>query len=145
MLSLFDPNRSGSPIHAGLPASWGALDAVLLRAMAGDGAGVALLTGPVASPTMARQLGTLLRAKPGLGWYGYRTTSPALEVRTGAGDADAAQIWPDFARIDTVVSVGADPLGAGPAQIAFAKGWSQAKRDRREAFRSHAFEAHVPR
>ncbi len=132
VLGLFDPFRSSAPLRDGIPVGWAALAAALRRASTRDGA--MLLTGPVGSPTMARQIRALIAARPGLRWVSYRTVTPALE--TGG-----VQVWPDFGQIDAVVSLGADPLGPGPGQVAFAKGWAGAKRDRRAVFRSHAFEA----
>jgi molybdopterin-containing oxidoreductase family iron-sulfur binding subunit len=132
VLDLFDPSRPAAPTRRGAPVSWSALAQALAEAAGQEGA--VLLTGPVGSPTMARQIGELLSARPGLRWVSYRAVTPELRV-------GSAQVWPDFERLDAVVSLGADPLGPGPGQVGFAKGWSRAKRARRAAFRSHVFEA----
>lgn len=132
VLDLFDPARPAAPTRDGTPTSWSALSQALRGAAGQEGA--VLLTGPVGSPTMARQIGGLLKARPGLRWVSYSPVMP--ELRRGG-----VQIWPQFDRLDAVVSLGADPLGPGPGQVAFAKGWSAARRGRRAAFRSHVFEA----
>lgn len=131
VLDLFDPARSSAPLRDGKPAGWNALVQALSQAAAQDGA--VLLTGPVGSPTMARQIAGLLKARPRLRWASCAALRPALEV-------GGVQVWPDFAQLDAVVSLGADPLGPGAGQGAFAKRWSAAKRARRSAFRSHVFE-----
>ena len=136
VLALFDPNRSRAVLRDGRPESWDSLQTALVEAL-GDGDGVALVTGPIGSPTLARQVRQVREALPALDWYAYRSVAPALEL---ASDGGARQVWPDFERIDTVVSLGADPLGPGPAQIAFARRWSDAKRRDRARFRSFAFE-----
>ena len=131
VLDLFDPSRAGVPLQSGKPASWSAVDAALGAASQKDGA--VLLTGPVGSPTMARQITALLKARPGMRWVSYGTVYPALRLPD-------AQIWPDFGQLDAIISLGADPLGPGPGQMVFARQWAGAKRDRRAAFRAHVFE-----
>ena len=131
VLDLFDPNRSTAPRQGPQPVGWGAVQAAL-AALPPDGRGVALITGPVGSPTLARQIAGLLKSRPGMAWHSYRTVAQALEV-------DGAQLWPDFSNTDTVVTLDADPLGPGPGQIALTRGFAQAKRVRRATFRSYAF------
>ncbi|SIT86609.1 4Fe-4S dicluster domain-containing protein [Pontibaca methylaminivorans] len=130
VLDLFDPHRSRAPRRDGIPAGWPALEAALAGAGRGQQGGLALLTGPVGSPTLARQL----RAVPGAvgaEWFMSQPLRPAL--------ADArAQFWPDFPGSGMVVSLGADPLGPGPAQLALARAWTMA---RRAGMRSACFEA----
>ncbi len=131
VLGLFDPYRSSVPRRQGLPASWTDLAAALSEAGGADGAGLAILTGPVGSPTMARQLRALLEARPRARWAVSQPVQPAL---TSMG----AQLWPDFTQARFVVSLGADPLGPGPGQPALARNWAAA---RRAGMRSLAFEA----
>lgn len=137
LLALFDPSRSTSPIAGQAPVTWSAA-AQRLRAAAGPG--TALLTGPVASPTLARQIGALLDEVPGLRWFTERPAQPALEVQAGPGAMDRMQLWPDWDRTDVVVTLGADPLGPGPGQVALTRGWSRSRRNRRSAARLFAFE-----
>ncbi|MGE0315077.1 MAG: 4Fe-4S dicluster domain-containing protein [Lautropia sp.] len=151
LLGLYDPDRSRSPSDDGRPVGWGRLEAALRDAIPADGAGVRLVTGPIASPTLARQLREACDALPALRWHVCRTTRPALELTLPAFASQApartphvrrVQMLPDFSRIDLVVSVGADPLGSGPAQVAFTRGWSAARQARRDHFRSVVFESH---
>ncbi len=117
VLDLFDPHRSAVPRRKGLPADWSALEAALADA----GEGLAILTGPIGSPTMARQLRALLEGR-GAQWFMSQPVRPALATAN-------AQLWPDFARAGMVVSLGADPLGPGPGQIALARAWTEARKD----------------
>ncbi|WP_154336047.1 4Fe-4S dicluster domain-containing protein [Paracoccus sp. S-4012] len=130
VLGLFDPARSRAPLRGGQPVGWGALAQALGAVAARDGA--ALVTGPVGSAAMAGQIADLLARHPGMRWFMHRTVTPALEV-------SGVQVWPDFDSLDAIVTIGADPLGPGPAQIALAKGWSRARRER--GLRSHAFDS----
>ncbi|ETX29036.1 4Fe-4S dicluster domain-containing protein [Roseivivax isoporae] len=140
LLSLYDPTRSASPAAGNTPVSWSAVADVLRQATADGGEGTALLTGPVGSPTLARQIRALLDAASGLRWFSHRPAAPALEVPTRAAGHDRVQLWPDWEQLDTVVTLGADPLGPGPAQVAMTKGWTRARADRRGTFTMHAFE-----
>ncbi len=124
VLDLFDPNRSTVPRRDGLPVGWPALEA----ALAGLEEGVAILTGPVGSPTLARQLRALVDG--GAQWFMSQPQRPALAF-------DGVQLWPDFTRAGRVISLGADPLGPGPGQIALARGWTEA---RQAGMRSLTFE-----
>ncbi len=137
ILTLFDPDRSRSVRRAGVPASWNQL-ARVLAALPASGEGVAVLTGRIGSPTLARQLRALVAARPKLRLYSAPGPGPELELF--ADLPQAVQLWPDFTRIDTVVTLAADPLGPGPAQIALARGWAEARRARPDRFRSYAFE-----
>ncbi|SLN65642.1 putative ferredoxin-like protein YdhX precursor [Roseivivax jejudonensis] len=138
LLALFDPSRTTSPVAGGTPVTWSAVAERLRAAVAENG--TALLTGPVGSPTLARQVGALMDETPGLRWFTHRGAAPALEVPAGPGPLDRMQLWPDWASLDAVVTLGADPLGPGPAQVAMTKGWSEARRARRDTFRLFAFE-----
>jgi molybdopterin-containing oxidoreductase family iron-sulfur binding subunit len=68
VLGLYDPDRAQGPTRRGEPVSWndvadhiGALRAEWGRTR---GEGLRLLTGPVTSPTLSRQLDTLLKQFP---------------------------------------------------------------------------------
>ena len=68
VLSLYDPDRSKAPYSAGRIQPWSAFQAALLprlaEAKSREGAGLALLTGRVTSPTLLDQINGLTRALP---------------------------------------------------------------------------------
>ena len=111
----------------GAPRSVAELEAGL--AAARGGAGLRLLTGPVASPTLARLIREVLAAHPGAIWHQH---DPLADDAALAGALAAfgqpVAVVPDLARARVVLCLGADPLGPGPAQIALARAWSEARR-----------------
>jgi molybdopterin-containing oxidoreductase family iron-sulfur binding subunit len=136
VLSLHDPARSRRVREAGRPRPPAALDAALaeMRAalLAQGGAGLHLVTGPVASPTTARLLGAVLAAFPGARWQQH----DPLADDAGLAGAIAAfgqpvATLPDLARARAVLALGADPLGPGPAQLRLARDWSRARAEGR--------------
>ena len=66
VLDLFDPARPRIPRMGTAPAAWLGFEEELLEALGPEGRGARLLTGPLASPTTARQIGALLERRPGL-------------------------------------------------------------------------------
>lgn len=132
ILDLFDPARPRAPERDGRPSSWSAFETDLARALPGDGAGARLLTGPVASPTTARQIAALLVRRPAMRWHLLAPPPRALE--TGRG-AERRGIVPDFARAGMVVSLGCNFLGPGPEQIATARAFVAARTPRHDALR----------
>lgn len=133
VLSLHDPDRSRRIRQNGAPRPAVALDAALAEARAAllprGGAGLRLLTGPVASPTLARLIGAVLAAYPGAVWHQHHPLADdaALEGALAAFGQPLA-VLPDLARARAVLCLGADPLGPGPAQLAQARAWSEGRR-----------------
>ncbi len=133
VLSLHDPHRSHRIRHNGRPQAPAGLDAVLAALPAtlrvNGGAGLRLLTGPVASPTLARLIGDVLAAFPGAQWHQH---DPLADDDALAGAVAAfgqpVAVLPDLARAQAVLCLGADPLGPGPAQLRQARDWSTARR-----------------
>ena len=140
VLDLFDPARPRVPHLGTTPSTWLAFEAELLAAVPPEGHGARLLTGPVASPTLARQIAALAEARPGLVWHAMRAPPDALDVTLGEAPEARLHAVPDFARAEVIVTLGCDFLGAGPDQIATAKAFSRARAERRGRVRMHAFE-----
>jgi molybdopterin-containing oxidoreductase family iron-sulfur binding subunit len=136
VLSLHDPARSRRVREAGRPRPPAALDAALAAArtalLARGGAGLHLVTGPVASPTTARLIAAVLEAFPAASWHQH---DPLADDAALAGALRAfgqpVATLPDLAAAQVVLALGADPLGPGPAQIRLARDWSQARADGR--------------
>ncbi|SJZ92895.1 4Fe-4S dicluster domain-containing protein [Consotaella salsifontis] len=123
ILSLYDPTRLRTPYKAGRPQSWEAFFSELsprldaLRARGGEG--LAILTGRVTSPTLLRQMEALRRLYPAMRWTRYEPIGDD-NARAGARAAFGRplDLVPHLDRCDLVLTLGADPLGAGPDQIA---------------------------
>ena len=126
VLSLYDPDRSKAPYSDGRIQPWPAFEAALQpqlgRARSKQGAGLALLSGRVTSPTLAAQIGALTKSLPQAKWYRYEPVEDDA-VRNGAilAFGRPATALPRFGDARVLLTLDADPLGAGPAQIRFAR------------------------
>jgi molybdopterin-containing oxidoreductase family iron-sulfur binding subunit len=144
VLGLHDPARSRRLRRQGQvlrdPAQFTAfLEEQRAALAAREGAGLRILTGPVSSPTQRRLIAAVLQRWPEARWH----------VHAPLADADAAEgarlafgeplvPLPDLARATCVLSLGADLLGPGPAQIALARAWATARDAGRQARRMPA-------
>ncbi len=70
ILSLYDPDRSNVPLHAGKPSVWQNFDKAL-KAAARQGSTFAVLSEATSSPSMTRLRGELLKKAPGARWVSY--------------------------------------------------------------------------
>ena len=126
VLSLYDPDRSKAPYSDGRIQPWTAFEAALQprldQARAKQGAGLALLTGRVTSPTLVAQIAALTKSLPQAKWYRYEPVEDDA-IRAGALLAFGRPVTalPRFGDARVVLALDADPLGAGPAQIRFAR------------------------
>ena len=133
VLDLWDPDRSQQPLHRGAPATWEGLLAVLAgqrgRLTGRKGAGLAVLTGPVSSPSLGAQLERMLQDLPQARWYHPQAAGEA-EALAAAEAAFGTRVLPrlHLDRAVVVLSLDADPLGPGPDQVAYARDFAAARR-----------------
>ncbi len=95
------------------------LQTVLLRpsaALAKRGRRSRLLTGPVTSPTILRQIAALRQSYPGLRWHTHDPLDDAM-AREGARQAFGRELdaLPRWSELDVVVTLGRGPVRARPA------------------------------
>ncbi|MCJ2122191.1 TAT-variant-translocated molybdopterin oxidoreductase [Methylobacterium sp. J-077] len=133
VLGLYDPFRSQAVQHLGRPSSWAAYRAALQAQMpawhAAGGEGVALLTGPVTSPTMAAQIARMRAAYPALRWFvGAGAGREAIYEGARRAYGRPLETIPDFGRARTIVSLDGDFLDLGPGQVGLSGRWSAARR-----------------
>jgi len=139
VLDLYDPDRPALPRLNGREVPWATADVELdaLAARLGEtaGAGCRLLTGCVTSPTLLRQIDAFLERFPGAVRHVWE---PALPVEAHAAGRLAfgrpVALHPQLAEAVSIVCLGADPLGPGPAQVPNGARWAA----RRAAIRSGA-------
>jgi molybdopterin-containing oxidoreductase family iron-sulfur binding subunit len=121
LLGLYDPSRTAAPLREGAPATWGEFSAAafdLARALDGSGGqGFHLLTGPVGSPTLLRQIAALKARWPALRWHRHAPLA-------GLGTERALPLD----EVEVLVALDADPLGPGPLQTLHARRWSERRR-----------------
>jgi molybdopterin-containing oxidoreductase family iron-sulfur binding subunit len=136
LLNLYDPERAQTVRQNGAIASWGeflrAWQAQLNEHRNDGGASLRLLTGPITSPTLLKQIADLKKQFPHLHWHAYDPAEDSA-ARAGTQIAYGKQIesLPNFRDADVIVTLDADPIGAGPHQIAFARSFGERRRPRR--------------
>jgi molybdopterin-containing oxidoreductase family iron-sulfur binding subunit len=126
ILSLYDPYRAQALTHQGAIATWeGLATAVLGRRpelLARKGENLALLTGPVTSPTLVAQIADLRASYPALRRFQWAAVDRDA-ARAGAEMAFGRPVdaVPMFAAADVVVAVGGDFLDSAPGHLRFAR------------------------
>jgi molybdopterin-containing oxidoreductase family iron-sulfur binding subunit len=136
IFNLYDPERSQTVRQNGAIGSWedflSAWQPELYAHRADGGKGLRLLTGNVTSPTLLRQIGDLQTQFPNMIWHAYE---PAEDSAARAGMQMAygtrLEALPNFTEADVILTLDADPLGAGPHQIVFARGFSGRRHPRK--------------
>jgi MoCo/4Fe-4S cofactor protein with predicted Tat translocation signal len=124
ILGLYDPDRSQTTKFQDEVRPWPAflenvratLDMEKSRGV--KGAGIRLLTGTITSPTLAAQIQGFLGEWPGATWHSYEAVSRDM-VRAGAEMAFGEPLEPQyrFAQADVIVSLDADFITEGPANL----------------------------
>jgi len=147
VLSLYDPDRSRTPLKSGEIASHEAFRLAMqpqLRQMhASSRKGFRRLTRRVTSPTLLRQIDDLLQQFPKAAWHAYE---PVDEDSAQAGAVLAygrpLQAVPRLERATIVVTLDADPLGQGPDQLRNARGFAARRTPHAQGFsRIYSIEA----
>jgi molybdopterin-containing oxidoreductase family iron-sulfur binding subunit len=134
LMSLYDPDRAKAVANTHGLSSWDGFAAALLPRMAEEkeqrGSGLRIVTGRVASPTLLRQLRELSSAFPESRWIRYEPIHDDAAdegARLAFGRALAA--LPRIGEASVVLALDADPLGPGPAQLAFARAFAEARQE----------------
>ena len=135
VLQLFDPDRSRSIRHLGEIRPWSAFIQEMQRAVRdsmGQGLGIRFLTQPLASPTLLSQMQEVLTALPAARWHQYAPVNDD-NARAGAAMAfgRAVDTQHRFDRARVIVSLDADFLGSGPAQVRYARDFASGRRVRK--------------
>ena len=142
ILDLYDPQRLRAPVGPEGVADWSLLQRVLLDRLSGsDGRDLRLLSGRITSPTLLARIAEMKRRFPAMQHHRSEPIGDDAE-RLGAIQAFGRPLTmrPRLADADVVVTLGADPLGPGPEQVALARGWSRRRTDPKGPQRLHAFE-----
>ena len=137
ILHLYDPDRSQvvrrngeiSTLSKLLVQLGGALDAQ--KAL--QGKGLRILTGTVTSPTVAWQIGEILRLFPQARWHRYETAG-IMNERAGSLQSFGEYVQPvyHFDRADVVLSLDGDFMAEGAASLKYARDYATRRRVRGE-------------
>lgn len=136
VLSLFDPERSRTPLKQGEPASYDDFlkDTAGLAGgwTASGGQGLALLIEATTSPTAKAQIEALKNRYPNLRVFQHNA------LAANSGEQAAAKLFGKpltpiyyFDRADVIVSLDADFLGEGPGRLAYARDFANRRRMRK--------------
>jgi MoCo/4Fe-4S cofactor protein with predicted Tat translocation signal len=149
VLTLYDPDRSRTPLSQGRIRPWSAfvkaLQPVIQSHRNDGGAGLRILTGTVTSPSLAEQLRALLKEYPAARWHQYE---PAAQHHTRAGARLAfgayAQTQYRLDRANVILALDTEPLGWGCGNVRYIRDFTQARRvtaDRMEMNRLYVVES----
>src|ERR1019366_6016551 len=127
VLDLYDPDRSKTVMHGdGNVSTWGAFTTDWLPMWASfqksQGNGLRFLTGTVTSPTLARQLQTLIKELPGAKWHQHEAIGRS-NTRDGAIAAfghDVQTVY-QFENADIIVSLDCNFLMDDPGSLTYAR------------------------
>ncbi len=133
VLTLYDPDRSQTLTYRGDIRPWSGFLTVLRSALGAQrarrGAGLRILTETVTSPTLASQLGALLRDLPEARWHQWEPVGrdPA---RAGARLAfgDYVDTHYRLANAEVILALDADFLGCGPAHLRYVRDFAARRR-----------------
>ena len=148
ILGLYDPDRAKTVTSRGDIGTWGAflgaMQTVVSRQKARQGAGLHFLSGPITSPSTAELMASILAALPQAKWHQYDPISRdgARAAAMAAGSASDAVYH--FDKADVVVSLDADFLTCGPGSVRYQKDFAAHRRvdeERKEMSRLYAIES----
>src|SRR6185436_8315195 len=143
ILTLYDPDRSQTPMYRGDTRAWTAFVAEIRGAMekegdglkARKGAGLRILTETVTSPSLGAQLKQILTDFPEAKWHQYepvnRDNARAGAVMAFGQDVNTTY---DFSKADRILSLGSDFLNAWPGNLRYARDYANRRGiDRKQA------------
>ncbi|MBL8064573.1 MAG: 4Fe-4S dicluster domain-containing protein [Chthonomonadaceae bacterium] len=122
LATMFDPDRSQNVVNHGDVATWEEFLKTFRAAVSQshNGAGVAILSENVGSPTLASQIRTFLAQNPAARWYQYEPVNQdnALDGSVMAFGQPVETVY-DFENADVVVSLDADFFQSGPGNVRY--------------------------
>src|SRR5437588_2545754 len=138
ILTLYDPDRSQTPLYRGETRPWPAFVAEIrgLIDKEGDGlkarkgAGLSFLTETITSPALAAQMKQILTDFPEAKWHQYESVNRD-NARAGAVMAFGQPVNTiyDFTKADRILSLGSDFLSAMPGTLRYARDYSAKRRN----------------
>ncbi len=130
ILGLYDPDRSQTIRQGKDISTWDAFTQFAedrVKEHANDqGAGLFLLTGKTTSPSFADQLLRLQKRFPKLSWCSYE---PAAPIRAQSVTGKNAEPLYDLSKAEVILSLDADFLFSGPANLILTKAFAKKRRD----------------
>jgi len=142
LLTLYDPDRSQTPLNLGETRAWTSFVAEIRGLIekegeglkAKRGAGLRILTETVTSPSLAAQLKQVLTDFPEAKWHQYEPVNRD-NARAGAVMAFGQDVRTtyDFSKADRILSLGSDFLNAWPGNLRYARDYAARRREHGQA------------
>jgi MoCo/4Fe-4S cofactor protein with predicted Tat translocation signal len=137
ILTLYDPDRSQTPLYRGDTRPWSQFVAEIRGVMekegdglrAKKGAGLRFLSETITSPALAAQLKQVLTDFPEAKWHQYEPANRD-NARAGAVMAFGQPVNTiyDFSKADRILSLGSDFLSAMPGTLRYARDYAAKRR-----------------
>jgi molybdopterin-containing oxidoreductase family iron-sulfur binding subunit len=153
ILTLYDPDRSQTPLYRGDNRPWSQFVAEIRTAIdkandgfkAKQGAGLYFLTETITSPTLAAQMKQILTDFPQAKWHQYEPINRD-NARAGAMLAFGQPVNTvyDFSKADRILSIGSDFLSATPGNLRYARDYAKRRgvdQDQKEMNRLYVIES----
>ncbi|HEX3882619.1 MAG TPA: TAT-variant-translocated molybdopterin oxidoreductase [Stellaceae bacterium] len=133
VLDLYDPERSAAVLSGGRIVDWEKLSLLLAEKRGqwakSGGTGLRILTGLVASPSLAAQLAALLRQYPNAAWHQWEPLSrDAVAAGATLAFGKPVEMLPRFDKADVVLAVESDAISGAPGHLAFARAFAERRR-----------------
>ena len=137
IFNLYDPSRAQTPVQGTEIRAWEDFFSAWQGQAEGHrqdkGAGLALLTGRITSPTLLRQIKALQAQFPAMAWHAYEPLDSGAAQAAKLAFGRPLDMLPRIADADVILSLDARFLDAGPRQIALARAFADKRRVRRGA------------
>ena len=136
LLAMYDPDRSQSVVNLNEISSWDQFLGVVRRDLASrranGGAGLAILTETITSPTLGAQMQALMAKYPQAKWHAYEPAGRD-SVYAGTQAAFGQPLNPVYRlkNADVIVSLDADFLLTMPGSVRYAKDFAAGRRVRK--------------
>src|SRR5260370_34713063 len=153
ILTLYDPDRSQTPLYRGETRPWSQFVAEIRSAIdkendglkAKKGAGLRLLTETITSPTLAAQMKSILADFPEAKWHSYEPVNRD-NARAGAIMAFGQPVNTiyDFSKADRIRTLDSAYLSAMPGTLRYARDYAARRRisgDKAEMNRQYVIES----
>src|SRR5437660_4200089 len=137
ILTLYDPDRSQTPMYRGETRPWtqfvaeirGALEKEGDGIKAKKGAGLRFLTETITSPSLVAQMKSVLTDFPEAKWHQYEPANRD-NARAGAMLAFGQPVNTiyDFSKADRILSLGSDFLACLPGSLRYARDYAAKRR-----------------
>lgn len=133
ILSLYDPDRSQVVLRNGAISTWSkfyeALQLNLDIQRTQKGAGLRILSEPILSPTLAKQMQSVLEQFPEARWHQYEPLNNDA-IREGALMAFGEYAEPQykFEKADVVLSLDADFMTHGAGHVRYSRDYSERRK-----------------